>query len=143
MDRKRLTDEEINRQIEEATERTRQEDNSEPRAVRAYYDVAGGRIMVELRDGCLFGFPPSLAQGLQDATPEQLAEVRVEGAGHGLRWEALDADLNIPGLLAGRLGSARWMGAQLGHRGGKSSSVAKAAAARENGRKGGRPRKNG
>jgi hypothetical protein len=141
MGKKRLTDEEIDRQIEVATERTREEDALEPRAERAHYDAASGRVVVELRDGCLFAFPPSLAQGLENATPEQLAEVEVEGAGYGLHWESLNADLSVPGLLAGRFGSARWMSAQLGRRGGKITSAAKAAAARENGRKGGRPRR--
>ena len=44
-------------------------------------------------------------------------------------------------LLEGFLGSRRWMAAEMGQRGGKATTEAKAAAARENGKLGGRPRK--
>lgn len=135
-----LTDGEIDRQMEEATERGRVADETEPRATRAYYDRGSGRMVVELRDGCLFAFPPRLAQGISEATPEQLDAVEIEGNGYGLHWEELDADLSVPGLLAGRFGSTRWM-AELGRQGGKATGGAKARAARENGKKGGRPRK--
>lgn len=66
--------------------------------------------------------------------------MEVEGNGYGLHWESLDADLTVPGLLAGIFGSTAWM-RELGRRGGSAASEAKARAARENGRKGGRPRK--
>ena len=110
---------------------------AEPRAVAARYDRANDRVVVELVNGCLFAFPPLLAQGLAGATAEQLAEVEVLGAGHGLHWEALDVDLSVPGLMAGLFGTA----AHMARLGGRASSAAKAAAARENGKKGGRPRK--
>jgi len=73
---------------------------NEPRAAAARYDRRLGRVIVELTNGCSFTFPPRLAQGLETATAEQLAAVEVLGAGYGLHWEALDADLSIPGLLA-------------------------------------------
>ena len=88
-------------------------------------------------NGCTFAFPPRLAQGLEDATADQLAEVEILGAGYGLHWEALDADLSLPGLLAGLLGTKAYMA----RRAGQATSSAKAAAARANGAKGGRPRK--
>ncbi len=44
-------------------------------------------------------------------------------------------------LLAGIFGSRRWIAAQLGASGGRSRSASKAAAARVNGQRGGRPRK--
>jgi len=47
----------------------------------------------------------------------------------------------VPGLLQGTFGTRRWMAGELGAAGGKARSTAKVAAARENGRKGGRPRK--
>ena len=56
---------------------------------------------------------------------------------YGLHWEKLDADFTVPGLLAGIFGTKRYM-AQLA---GRSTSAAKATAARVNGAKGGRPRK--
>ncbi|PZP25441.1 MAG: DUF2442 domain-containing protein, partial [Kocuria rhizophila] len=51
------------------------------------------------------------------------------------------ADVYVPGFMKGIYGTRRWMAALLGAEGGKSSSPAKAAAARTNGAKGGRPRK--
>lgn len=57
-----------------------------------------------------------------------------------MHWESLDADFNILGLIQGVFGTKSWM-AELGRKGGKISSVAKSQAARENGKKGGRPKK--
>jgi hypothetical protein len=53
----------------------------------------------------------------------------------------LDADIYLPALLEGFLGSRRWMAAQMRKAGGKASTKAKAAASRRNGKLGGRPRK--
>ena len=116
--------------------------DSEPRAIAARYDRKSARVVVELSNGATFAFPAGLGQGLEEASAEQLAQVEVSGAGFGLYWEGLDVDLSIPGLLAGRFGSKSWM-SELARRAGQSRSPAKAAAARENGKKGGRPRKAG
>ena len=110
---------------------------SEPRAAAARYDRRLGRVVVELTNGCTFAFPPRLAQGLETATEDQLAGVEVLGAGSGLHWEALDTDLSVPALLAGLFGTK----AHMARRAGQATSPAKAAAARANGAKGGRPRK--
>ena len=115
---------------------------SEPRALAARYDAKSGRIIVELSNGATYAFPASLGQGLEEATPPQLAEVEILGAGFGLHWESLDVDLSIPGLLAGHFGTKAWM-SELARRAGSATSPAKAAAARANGVKGGRPRKTG
>lgn len=74
---------------------------------------------------------------MEEASPAQLAQVEILGAGYGLHWEALDADLSIPGLLAGIFGIKAYMA----RRAGQATSPAKAAAARIKGAKGGRPRK--
>ena len=111
--------------------------SGEPRAAVARYDTTSGRVIVELVNGCTFAFPARLAQGLAEASEAQLAQVEILGAGTGLHWEALDVDLSVPGLMAGLFGTARWMARQ----GGAVRSEAKSAAARANGRKGGRPRK--
>lgn len=109
--------------------------HAEPRAASARYDRALDRVVVELTNGCVFAFPPRLAQGLEHATPEQLAAFEVGGAGYGLHWEALDADLSVPGLMAGLFGTA----AHMARLAGRATSPAKAAAARANGARGGRP----
>ncbi len=126
-------------QIDAALERGKLASIREPRAASAHYDGDLGRVVVELTNGCTFTFPTRLAQELASATGEQLAQVEVLGAGYGLHWEALDADLSIPGLLAGLFGTAAYMARHAGH----ATSPAKAAAARANGARGGRPRKSG
>lgn len=128
-----LTDKEL----DAALERGRVARRVEPRAIAARFDPREGRVIVELANGCAFAFPPGLAQGLEGAADEVITTVEVIGAGYGLHWQALDVDLSIPGLLAGVFGSARHMAG----RGGRARSPAKAAAARANGAKGGRPRK--
>ena len=109
--------------------------------VAARYDRRTSRVIVKLNTGVQISFPSRLIQDLADAAPEDLASIEITPAGLGLHWPKLDADLYVPGLLAGQLGSKRWMAAQLGAVGGSVRSPAKASSSRENGRKGGRPRK--
>lgn len=123
--------------IDAALEQGRAAHASEPRAAAARYDRASGRVIVDLENGCTFAFPPHLAQGLEEATADQLSAIEILGNGYGLHWEELDVDLSLPGLMAGIFGTKAWMA----RRAGQSTSVAKAAAARANGAKGGRPRK--
>lgn len=128
-----------NAQVDDALERGRTARRQEPRAAAARYDRRLDQVVVELTNGCTFAFPPRLAQGLESATADQLAQVEVLGAGGGLHWEALDANLSVPGLLAGLFGTR----ACIARHAGRTASPAKAAAARANGAKGGRPRKAG
>lgn len=123
--------------IDAAIERGKDARLHEPRAATARYDREHDRVIVELTNGCSFTFPPRLAQGLEDATADQLARVEILGAGYGLHWDALDVDLSVPDLLAGLFGTKSYMA----RRAGQARSAAKAAAARANGAKGGRPRK--
>ena len=128
-----LTDEDY----EAALERGRVAEATEPRAKSAHYDAKSGRVVIDLKNGSTFAFPARLAQGLEHATDQQLAEVEVLGTGSGLHWETLNVDYTVPGLLAGIFGTRRHMAQHAG----RSTSPAKAAAARANGAKGGRPRK--
>ncbi len=123
--------------IERAERRGAEIRANEVRARAARYDRARGRIIVDLTNGCMFAFPPRLAQGLENATEDQLAEVELLGAGTGLHWEALDTDLSVSGLLAGIFGTK----AHMARLAGQTSTPAKAAAARANGAKGGRPKR--
>jgi hypothetical protein len=124
--------------LDAAAERGAEELKTKPRAVSARYDRQADRIAIELANGCTFLFPPVMAQDLQDATPDQLADVTVSPAGLALHWPQIDVDFSVAGLVAGIFGTAQFMEAR--RRGGQSRSAAKAAAARENGKKGGRPR---
>ncbi|MBV9747919.1 MAG: DUF2442 domain-containing protein, partial [Acetobacteraceae bacterium] len=100
-----------------------------PRALSAHYDAGRDRVIVRLTTGVEIGFAPRDAEGLQQATREDLAEVVVQALGLGIRFPRLDADLYVPALLEGVLGSKSWMAAQLGAAGGRVRGGAKAAAA--------------
>lgn len=110
------------------------------RALSAAYDRQTGRVMLELTSGYLFGFPAVSIPALARATPSQLAAVELSPGGGGLHWEALDVDLSVPGLLLSSIGRAEKL-RELARVAGRATSEAKAAAARANGAKGGRPRK--
>ena len=109
-----------------------------PVAVAARYRA--GMIFVELSSGVEVRFPLRLAQGLENGSPKDLAEIQIEARGLGLHWPRLDVDLYVPSLLQGVLGTRKWM-AEIGKLGGSVTSAAKAKAAAENGKLGGRPKK--
>jgi hypothetical protein len=114
---------------------------STPTAVSARYDRRVGRIVIALSTGLEIGFKPHDAQGLEEARPLQLADIEISPSGLGLHFPQLDADLYLPALLQGFLGSRQWMAQAMGKVGGKAVTPEKANAARANGRLGGRPRK--
>ena len=127
--------------FELANERARKMRKAFPRAVAAYYDRKNGRIVVELSSKLAITFRPQDAQGLERAQPSDLKDIEISPSGFGVHFPSLDADLYVPGLLEGLMGSRQWMAAQLGQAGGQSRSLAKKAASRANGKLGGRPRK--
>jgi hypothetical protein len=73
---------------------------TEPAATRAW--VEGRIVFVELSDGRIVGFPADRFRRLRDATDEQLQEVTLRLDGYALRWESLDEDITVPGIVAGR-----------------------------------------
>jgi hypothetical protein len=72
----------------------------EPVAVRAWVD--GRTVFVELTDGRVVGFPSSRFRRLRQASDEHLKNVSLEVNGYALRWEELDEDVTVPGIVAGR-----------------------------------------
>lgn len=101
-----------------------------PRAVSARFDRRTGRVVVTLNTGIDFAFDPALAPGLGDAAPDDLVGVSVEGVGSTLHFPRLDADFTVSLLLEGFLGPMDW-----------TRREARALASRENGKRGGRPRR--
>jgi len=71
----------------------------EPAAIRAWAEER--MIYVELSDGRIIGFPGDRFRILKQATNEQLAAVKVEVNGYALRWEELDEDITVPGIITG------------------------------------------
>jgi len=100
------------------------------RAVGARFDRRSGRIVIRMSTGLDVSFSPKDAEGLESAAVKDLSGVEVTGAGWTLHFPELDADFSIPRLMAGFLGSTDWL-----------KRETRAIASRENGKRGGRPRK--
>ena len=124
-----------------ANQRANELESSMPRAVGARYDRASRRVVIHLSSKLDVSFSPRDTQGLEHAKPSQLETIEISPSGFGIHFPKLDADLYLPALLEGFLGSKQWMAARLGQTGGTAKSPAKRAAARANGKLGGRPKK--
>jgi hypothetical protein len=103
---------------------------STPRATSVRFDKRSGRVMIALNTGITFAFDPKDAPELRDAAPDDLVGVTVEGVGSTIHFPRLDADFTVSRLLEGFLGPLDWTRREM-----------RAMASRENGRRGGRPRK--
>jgi hypothetical protein len=73
--------------------------NAEPFATKAW--VENRIVYIELTDQRIFGFPANRFKRLKDASDELLAQVEIEVNGFALRWDALDEDITVPGVVAG------------------------------------------
>ena len=72
--------------------------SSSPRASSVRFDQDS--MWVELTDGRTLGVPLAWFPRLLHGSPEQREQVSISS--RGLHWEALDEDISIAGLLAGR-----------------------------------------
>jgi hypothetical protein len=73
---------------------------AEPTALRVWTEER--MVFLELSDGRVVGFPASRFIRLKAASDEQLQNVTLELNGYALRWEDLDEDITVPGVVAGR-----------------------------------------
>jgi hypothetical protein len=72
---------------------------AEPIALDAWSE---GRIIhIELTDGRTVSFPADRFVILSGATNEQLREVTIRLNGSALRWDTLDEDITVKGIIAG------------------------------------------
>src|SRR5882672_2911164 len=108
--------------------------------VHARYDPDEDLIDLKFGGGGSMAIPRRIIPGLERASASKMESIVVSPAGDALSWPALDVDVYIPGLVERAFG-ARLFAAATGRRGGRRRSKAKAAAAKANGAKGGRPRK--
>ena len=126
--------------FEVANRRATAKKASFPTVVSVHYDPRIVRVVIVLASGLELAFSPKLAQGLENALPADLAEIEITPSGLGIHFPRLDADLYLPALLEGFLGSKHWVASEMGKIGGAATTQAKARAARENGKLGGRPK---
>jgi hypothetical protein len=92
-----------------------------------------------MHNGASFAVPLRMLGELDGASDEDLARVEVPPSGIGLHWPALDAHIALSGILDATFGGIVRSG--IARKAGSTRSTAKSRASRENGRKGGRPRK--
>lgn len=83
-----------------------------PAAVAVTYDTRLARLVIELTTGIGIIVAPKDLQGLEHAKPEDLEEAEISPSGFGIHFPKLDADIYLPGLLNGFLGTKRWMAAK-------------------------------
>ena len=77
-----------------------------PAAMSATYDGSLDLILIRLDDGQRLAIPRERMQGLESATPEQLAHIEIFG--DDIAWPDLDVDHYLPHLLKGKYASERW-----------------------------------
>jgi len=127
------------RQIAEARRAGQRALKNEPRAASAAYHRATREVHIRMHNGASFAIPACMLNELNGASDEDLAGVKVPPSGYGLSWPALDVDIALSGILDAAFGSVVRSG--IARKAGSTRSSAKSRASRENGRKGGRPRK--
>lgn len=124
-----------------ANKRAAQKRAQHPVAISVRYERDIARLVIEFDSGIAITIPPQGLRGLEKATAADLVNAEISPSGLGVYFPALDADIYLPAVLEDFLGTKRWMAARNGKAGGKATTEIKAAAARENGRLGGRPKK--
>lgn len=102
--------------IEQANKRAAWKKSHYPAAVAVRYDQHLGRIIIELTTGVGILIAPRDLQGFQDATLEELSEAEISPSGFGIHFPKLDADVYLPRLLEGFLGTELWMAERKGQR---------------------------
>ena len=87
-----------------------------PRAVQAQVDEAS--LSVELSDGRSISAPLTWFPRLLHASTAERSDWRLIGEGEGIHWPALDEDISVESLVAGRPSQetaeslARWLAAR-------------------------------
>ena len=69
-------------------------------ALRAWAE--GRMIFLELTDGRIVGFPADRFKILRAASDDELKQVTLELNGYAIRWEKLDEDITVNGVVSGR-----------------------------------------
>jgi hypothetical protein len=128
------------KRFERARARGRLRTREASAVVGARYDARRETLHLAFRGGGSMAIPRRLVSGLGRTAGADLSAPEISPAGDALSWPALDLDVHVAGLVERAFGR-RLFAAAMGRQGGERRSKAKAAAARLNGAKGGRPRK--
>jgi hypothetical protein len=131
-------------EIEAAIRRGDDALRTEPHARSIQFDPASRRFTMAMTNGTTVSFEVAALPELQGATDVQLAGASLMGQGDTLAWIDLDMHISVEGLIIDLFGGPLWqkaLRAELSRRLARSGSEARTQASRENGRKGGRPKK--
>ena len=58
-------------------------------------------VYIELTDGRIIGFPADRFKILKNASDKELNKVELQVNGYALRWENLDEDITVTGIVEG------------------------------------------
>ncbi len=72
---------------------------AEPMAIKVW--IEHRTIYLELADQRIIGFPAKRFKILKDASDELLKKVELRLDGTALRWEELDEDISVRGIVLG------------------------------------------
>ncbi|HAC62170.1 MAG TPA: DUF2442 domain-containing protein [Cyanothece sp. UBA12306] len=100
-----LTDQQIENQIDQAIANQSKINETEPKANKVLFNQ--GTITIYFINGSLFSFSPKSVDAIANLSPNILATVELTPSGKGLRWDQVDIDLSIQGLLLGKFGSKK------------------------------------
>ena len=137
---RRLSDAEVVAQIPAARKRAREARRREPHGRAVRYLRRSRQLVIDLINDVQLRIPIDRLPGLARASDAQLARVELSPAGVGVSWDELGVDFTVAQLATIALG-AQTLTRAATSLAGATRSPAKAAAARRNGKKGGRPRK--
>ena len=91
--------------------------DAEPVAVAV--EISGESLSVELADGRIIVVPLDWYPRLQHATQAERRDWRLLGGGYAVEWPALDEQIGVEGVLAGRRSGesedslARWLASRM------------------------------
>lgn len=130
-----ITDAQVRRIEQESRER----DAQEPRATAIVYDETTNQLVLTMRGGVVLSVPVGTLPALSHLTPQQLSTVHLDARGRALHWDEADIQIGVIALLQIIFQIKTIQ--EVTRQGGSVKSEAKAVAARANGKKGGRPRR--
>lgn len=125
-------------QIDAAIRRVNSNKKTPTRILEAHFERASDAVVVKLSTEATVIIPRKAIPGFASIDPKQLADLAGQSSGYSVWSHTADAGVRIERLLQIAAGPALTAAGSIL---GQASTLAKAAAARKNRRKGGRPRK--
>lgn len=126
-------------QIDALIRKAKEHDKTATRILAARFDRKSDAVIVSLSTKATLIIPRAAIPGFSSIDPRQLVDLAPESPGYSVWSEAADTGVRIERLL--QIAAGPTLAAVAAGILGRTSTPAKAAAARKNGRTGGRPAK--